>query len=155
MSEFLCKLWRNPARTWSRMAGKLGGQRVTSRYTSCVAGRSVVRRLSRWDNAWIFYDNPAYQLKQADVSVSHGRWCHSCHSFNCFVITVILRLIVRYIERQASCYAHIQSVGLVKVENLDWILGNRACERSAEQEFTEREVEQGSSWIWPSWPSIL
>jgi len=53
------------------MAGKLGGQRVTSLYTSSVGGRNVVRRLSRWDNAWIFYNNPAYQLKQTDGS--HGR----------------------------------------------------------------------------------
>ena len=57
-----------------KMAGKLGGPRVTSTYSgaSSAADRSVVRRLSRWDNAWIFYDNPAYQLKQSTADASHG-----------------------------------------------------------------------------------
>jgi len=50
------------------MAGKFDVQRVTSMYASSVGARSVVRRLSRWDNAWIFYDNPAYQPKQPDCS---------------------------------------------------------------------------------------
>jgi len=56
---------------WSRMARKFDGQRLMSLYGGSLGGRCVVRRLSRWDNAWIFYDNPAYQPHQTDSS--HGK----------------------------------------------------------------------------------
>ena len=49
-----------------KMAGKLSG--MTSLYGRTENARCGARKLGRWDNAWVFYDNPAYQLKQADSS---------------------------------------------------------------------------------------
>jgi len=75
------------------MAGKYGGQRVTPTTFCCSSkeGGSGVRRLSRWDQAWIFYDNPAYRLlKQAPAS--HGTTRRRCCTIVSLFIDVIYRL---------------------------------------------------------------
>ena len=62
-------------RTCSSMAEKFTAHRMTSLYNNSPGDhRSVIRRLSRCrDNAWIFYDNPAYQPKHTDDSSSRGK----------------------------------------------------------------------------------